>query len=228
MRRALVQPLICLLLMTALLTVCAKPSASVAADTEPQPPAGTMVVRDVQGGGAQVYACRNTAPATFGWVLVGPKAVLINDDGTDFGTHSAGPTWAALDGSTIAADGAHPLQQINRAGAVPMLLLAVTSSHGSGVLSGFVSSVARIRWEVCRPRWVATRNTSARRWRVTTARSTRSTAERRRAMNDQGFRPIAGRERLLRNPGGKSMALQQFAELLCRWSGWTTLHPAPG
>jgi hypothetical protein len=136
MRTALVQPLICLLLMTALLTVCAKPSASVAADTEPQPPAGAIVVRDVQGGGAQVYACRNTAPATFGWVLVGPKAVLINDDGTDFGTHSAGPTWTALDGSTIAADSAHPLQQISRAGAVPMLLLAVTSSHGSGVLSG--------------------------------------------------------------------------------------------
>jgi hypothetical protein len=136
MRRPLVQQWICGLLVAALLTVCARPAVSVAADTEPQPPAGAMVVRDVQGGGAQVYACRNTAPATFGWVLVGPKAVLINDDGTDFGTHSAGPTWTALDGSTIAADGAHPVQKIDRANAVPMLLLAVTSSHGSGVLSG--------------------------------------------------------------------------------------------
>jgi hypothetical protein len=135
MRRALIQQLLCGLLAAALMTVCARPAVSAAADTEPQPPAGEMVVRDVQGGGAQVYACRSMAPATFGWVLVGPKAVLINDDGTDFGTHSAGPTWTALDGSTIAADGTHPLQKIDRANAVPMLLLAVTSSHGSGVLS---------------------------------------------------------------------------------------------
>jgi hypothetical protein len=135
MRRALVQQLVCGILMAALLTVCARPVVSVAADTEPQPPAGAIVVRDVQGGGAQIYACRSTAPAMFGWVLVGPKSVLINDDGTDFGTNTAGPTWTALDGSTIVADGAHPLQKIDRANAVPMLLLAVTSSHGSGVLS---------------------------------------------------------------------------------------------
>jgi len=56
MRRALVQQLICCFLMAALLTVCARPAVSVAADTEPPATAGAKVVRDVQGGGAQVYA----------------------------------------------------------------------------------------------------------------------------------------------------------------------------
>lgn len=119
-----------------LLCLCASPIVSFAADLQPAPPSDGTIVREVQAGGAQVYACRKTSPTTFGWVLVGPKAVLINANGTDFGTHSAGPTWTALDGSTIAADGAHPLTKIDRAGAVPALLLAVTSSHGNGVLTG--------------------------------------------------------------------------------------------
>ena len=105
-------------------------------DIEPTPPAGATVVREVQAGGAQVYACRANPAGVYQWTLVGPKAVLIGDDGSDFGTHSAGPTWTAVDGSSIGADGAHPLQKIDRPQSVPALLLAVTSSHGEGVLSG--------------------------------------------------------------------------------------------
>jgi hypothetical protein len=103
---------------------------------EPTPPAGATVVREVQAGGAQVYACRETETGAFQWTLTGPKAVLINDDGSDFGTHSAGPTWTAVDGSTITGDGAHPLAKIDRFQSVPALLLKVASAHGDGVLSG--------------------------------------------------------------------------------------------
>lgn len=100
------------------------------------PPLGATVVREVQGGGVQVYACRPTANGSYPRTLVGPKALLINDDGSTFGMHSAGPTWTADDGSSIKADGAHPLAKVDRPGSVPALLLKVTSSHGSGALSG--------------------------------------------------------------------------------------------
>ncbi len=120
-------------LATALFTGSA---ALAAPDTLPTPPAGAEMVREVQGGGAQVYSCHATAAGVYGWVLVGPKAVLISGDGTDFGTHGAGPSWTATDGSTITADGAHPLAKVTRAGTVPALLLTVTFSRGNGVLSG--------------------------------------------------------------------------------------------
>jgi hypothetical protein len=120
----------------ALLFGCAAGSANAQADAEPTPPPGVTLVREVQAGGAQIYACRTNAAGAFQWILTGPKAVLINDDGSDFGTHSAGPTWTALDGSSISADGAHPLVKIDRPQSVPALLLAVTSSRGDGILSG--------------------------------------------------------------------------------------------
>jgi hypothetical protein len=100
------------------------------------PPVGSVAIVEVQGGGAQIYACRATPEHAFAWHLVGPKAVLVNDDGSDFGTHAAGPSWTAKDGSSIVADGAHPLARTDRPNSVPELLLKVTSATGSGVLNG--------------------------------------------------------------------------------------------
>jgi hypothetical protein len=110
--------------------------AAMAADPEIAPPAGAAVVREVQAGGAQVYACRQTPAGAYQWTLVGPNAILINADGTSFGTHSPGPTWTAADGSAITGDGAHPLAAVKRSEGVPALLLAVASSTGTGVLNG--------------------------------------------------------------------------------------------
>lgn len=107
-----------------------------AQEAEPQPPADATFLRAVQGGGAQIYACAATPAGGFAWTLRGPKAVLIADDGSDFGTHSAGPTWVAVDGSMIGADGAHPLAKIDHPQSVPSLLLRVTSLRGDGMLSG--------------------------------------------------------------------------------------------
>jgi hypothetical protein len=99
------------------------------------PPVGAVAIVEVQGGGAQIYVCSATPAQTFGWKLVGPKALLVNDDGSDFGTHAAGPTWTAKDGSSIVADGAHPLARADRPNSVPELVLRVTSATGTGILS---------------------------------------------------------------------------------------------
>jgi hypothetical protein len=106
-----------------------------AADTEIPPPAGATVVRAVQAGGAQVYTCRQAPSGAYQWSLVGPNAILVDNDGTTFGTHAPGPRWIAADGSAILGDGAHPLAVVQRPNAVPALLLTTTSS-GTGVLAG--------------------------------------------------------------------------------------------
>jgi hypothetical protein len=123
--------------IAALVVVIGSAGIAYAADDDgPAAPAGTSVVREVQAGGAQVYACRASASGGYAWTLAGPKALLINDDGSDFGTHAYGPSWTAADGSTITADGAHPVATVARSQSVPALLLQVTSSRGDGVLSG--------------------------------------------------------------------------------------------
>ena len=107
-----------------------------AADPDIPAPPNTTVAREVQAGGAQVYGCRQAPDGTYGWTLIGPDAVLVDADGTTFGTHGAGPTWTAADGSSIKADGAHPVVVVKRSASVPALLLNVTSSTGTGALSG--------------------------------------------------------------------------------------------
>jgi hypothetical protein len=107
-----------------------------AAETPAPLPPDAVVVGEAQAGGAQVYRCAVVPDGTFAWTLIGPKALLVGDDGTDFGTHSAGPMWTAVDGSSITADGAHPLEKVARPQSVPALLLRVTGQTGTGVLSG--------------------------------------------------------------------------------------------
>jgi hypothetical protein len=119
----------------AFLLTLAAASAQVQPTPDITPPAGVTLLREVQAGGVQVYACGKSAAGTYRWTLVGPKAILVQQDGSDFGTHGAGPTWTAHDGSSITGDGAHPLAKVERTGSVPSLLLAVTASSGSGALS---------------------------------------------------------------------------------------------
>ncbi len=125
--------------MIAVRTICASIAAlafvPVAAGAQIVPPPGVTVVRHVQAGGAQVYSCKQQPDGTYAWTLVGPKAVLVNDDGTDFGTHTTGPRWTAVDGSSIVAEGANPVARLARPNAVPALVLRVAAAGGSGVLS---------------------------------------------------------------------------------------------
>ena len=105
-------------------------------------PAGAKLVARFHATGAQVYACTG-AGGQFSWVLARPDATLADASGAVTGTHGAGPSWKSKDGSSVVgkklAQAAAP-----DAGAVPWLLLAATSTTGSGQFTGvtFVERVA--------------------------------------------------------------------------------------
>jgi hypothetical protein len=94
--------------------------------------------------GVQTYVCkaRPDDATRFQWTFVAPTADLWNPAGEKVGTHYAGPTWEAADGSKVAAkvveraDAAAP-------GAIPWLLLEATDRTGSGVF-GEVSYIQRL------------------------------------------------------------------------------------
>jgi hypothetical protein len=119
-------------------------SAAGAADT-PLPDAiaaaGEAVVLSVHAEGAQVYECKAGADGKSAWAFREPIATLIVE-GKTIGRHYAGPNWEHSDGSAVVGKAAG-----NAPGAtasdIPWLKLQVTSSRGSGVLTG-VTTVQRI------------------------------------------------------------------------------------
>jgi len=89
------------------------------ADLDPVP-AGHKLYLVGHATGVQIYRCNGTA-----WALVAPRADLYGENGKLLATHYAGPTWEALDGSTVKAarvDGATVDPT-----AIPWLLLATHS-----------------------------------------------------------------------------------------------------
>jgi uncharacterized protein DUF3455 len=102
---------------------------------------GEAVVLTVHAQGAQVYECKAGADGKLAWAFREPIATLFVD-GKTIGRHYAGPNWEHIDGSAVTAKAAG-----NAPGAtaddIPWLKLQVTSSRGSGVLTG-VTTVQRI------------------------------------------------------------------------------------
>jgi hypothetical protein len=110
------------------------------------PPGATLKVH-AHGVGAQIYVCTAVpeaagAPAGDAWVLKAPDAKLYDAGGVQIGTHGAGPTWTANDGSAAVAkkvaDAPAPAPD-----AVPWLLLQVSENRGAGTL-GDVRYVQRL------------------------------------------------------------------------------------
>ena len=62
--------------------------------------AGNRVFLVAHASGVQIYSCNATSTA-LSWGLVAPRANLYDDRGRLIGTHYAGPTWQAKDGSTV-------------------------------------------------------------------------------------------------------------------------------
>jgi len=89
--------------------------------------------------GVQIYSC-NANSTGAAWVFVAPRADLLNDGGQQIGTHYAGPTWEANDGSTVV--GAKQAGVTVDATAVPWLLLTA-KSHGT--IDGRFSDVSTIQ-----------------------------------------------------------------------------------
>jgi uncharacterized protein DUF3455 len=104
-------------------------------------PPGTTLKLKLHGLGAQVYTCTaqaasadggaDAAATTYAWVLKGPDAKLYDQDNTQQGTHTVGPTWTSTDTSSILGA---KLNGVNApaAGSIQWLLLKVASHAGSG------------------------------------------------------------------------------------------------
>src|ERR1700722_10661115 len=102
---------------------------------------GETTVLSVHAEGAQVYDCKAGTDGKLAWAFREPIATLMAD-GKTVGRHYAGPNWEDVDGSAVVGKAAG-----NAPGAtsddIPWLKLQVTSSRGSGVLTG-VTTVQRI------------------------------------------------------------------------------------
>src|ERR1700675_4387670 len=68
-----------------------------------RPPAEQVLILTAQAKGVQIYICSmDDADSTrFKWTFVAPEAELFDEAGKKIGTHYAGPTWEALDGSKV-------------------------------------------------------------------------------------------------------------------------------
>lgn len=107
-------------------------------------PDGNRLAFHLKGVGDQIYACTATTTATgttFGWVFQAPDADLFFPNGHLAGSHYAGPTWEALDGSTVV--GKKLAGVTVDASAVPWLLLEAASHSGKGMMSK-VSYIQRL------------------------------------------------------------------------------------
>ena len=102
---------------------------------------GESIVATWHAEGAQVYECKAGADGKLAWAFREPIATLLLD-GKTIGRHYAGPNWEHMDGSAVVAKVAANAPG-STAKDIPWLKLGVTSSRGSGALSG-VTTVQRI------------------------------------------------------------------------------------
>jgi hypothetical protein len=99
-------------------------------------PPGQKVLTVAQATGVQIYECKSSKDdkSHTEWVLKAPDATLFDDAGHTVGKHFGGPTWEALDGSSVVGKvlardkGPDP-------SAVAWLLLVAKSHSGNGMFS---------------------------------------------------------------------------------------------
>jgi len=106
-------------------------------------PAGEQPDFMLNARGVQIYVCKQhgTDVYDYQWAFVAPEATLLDGDKI-VGRHFAGPTWESVsDHSKV--KGAAREHQDGGAGNIPWLLLAATSSEGTGRFAG-VTSVQRV------------------------------------------------------------------------------------
>jgi hypothetical protein len=110
-----------------------------------KPPASEKIALKARGEGLQIYTCAaGNNPETYSWTLKKPQADLFDDQGKKIGTHYAGPTWEALDGSKVV--GQVEQKADSPAHSIPWLLLKAKSNEGQGLLSK-VSFIQRVKTE---------------------------------------------------------------------------------
>lgn len=93
-------------------------------------PTGNGLAFELRADGVQIYSCASSpGTAQPAWALQAPEATLFDERGQRAGTHRAGPTWEALDGSSVV--GAKVEAATPDRAAIPWLLLRA-ASHGAG------------------------------------------------------------------------------------------------
>jgi Protein of unknown function (DUF3455) len=82
---------------------------------------------------------------TYEWVFKAPEATLTAKSGAPVGKHYAGPTWEAVDGSTVVGE-VKARDPGPSAAAIPWLLLAAKSHSGTGIFANarFIQRVATV------------------------------------------------------------------------------------
>lgn len=115
-------------------------------DTLPQAvlvPSGHTVALETTASGLLNYECRPTATGPYGWVLLSPKANLLDRTGKDVVAYSGPPaTWTHIDGSRIV--GSQVSVAPNGAYNLPLQLSRAEPSTGSGALQN-ISFIQRIK-----------------------------------------------------------------------------------
>jgi Protein of unknown function (DUF3455) len=106
-----------------------------------QPPANEHVLLQVHAKGNQIYSC-NVDGEHFTWTLKAPEAQLYGKGGKSFGTHFAGPSWKASDGSQVTGKAVANMPSPDT-DSIPWLLVTVVNRSGAGVLAG-VTSIQRL------------------------------------------------------------------------------------
>jgi hypothetical protein len=91
------------------------------------PPAGTERIASLHATGYQVYECKAGASGPQ-WAFKAPEAELT-ENGQRVGTHYAGPTWEAADGSKVVGQ---VVSSAPSAGTIPHLLLQRKDGSGAG------------------------------------------------------------------------------------------------
>jgi Protein of unknown function (DUF3455) len=110
-----------------------------------QVPSNQALMLQTRATGVQIYDCKpaRSDPSRYEWTFRAPEADLFDDAGRKIGKHYAGPSWEAIDGSTVVGevkardDGPDP-------NAIPWLLLTAKSKSGIGVMAK-TASVQRLQ-----------------------------------------------------------------------------------
>jgi hypothetical protein len=104
---------------------------------------GQVLVLQAHATGVQIYACTASTDASrYDWTLKAPEAELFDDSGLRIGSHYAGPTWKADDGSTVIGT-VEARADAPVGGTIPWLLLAATANTAPGVFA-HVAYIQRI------------------------------------------------------------------------------------
>jgi hypothetical protein len=107
------------------------PAAACSAAMPPElaAPGEHRLAFELRAEGWQIYACTDSAGAARpAWALRAPEATLVDERGRPAGKHGAGPTWEALDGSSVV--GAKVEATTPDRATIPWLLLRAVS-HGA-------------------------------------------------------------------------------------------------